>query len=132
MTIRPLGVAVIDDDPGVRKALGRLLTVSGYQVELYASAEEFLAAAPDTMVGCLVVDCEIGEVSGVDLARQLFGAGFRFPIVFMSGSASDVIRERATAFGCIAYLRKPFAQSELIDAIEMAAPQHGAAEPVDA
>jgi FixJ family two-component response regulator len=129
MSDRQLGVAVIDDDPSVRKALGRLLAVSGYRVELYASAGEFLAAAPDTMVDCLIIDCEIGEESGVDLANRLFDAGYRFPIVFMSGSGSGAIRKRATEFGCFAYLQKPFAQGELIDAIEAAAPQHAAMEP---
>jgi len=113
-------IAVLDDDPALRLALGDLLSLSGYRTELYASAEEFITAAKTTEASCLVVDIQLGKVSGVELGRQLSRAGFTFPIVFMTGSQDEGFRRQAMDLGCVAYLHKPFPKARLIEAIKMA------------
>ena len=113
-------IAVLDDDPALRLALGDLLSLSGYRTELYASAEEFITAAKTTEASCLVVDIQLGKVSGVELGRQLSRAGFTFPIVFMTGSQDEGFRRHAMDLGCVAYLHKPFPKARLIEAIKMA------------
>jgi FixJ family two-component response regulator len=109
-------IAVVDDDQDMRLALGDLLSLSGYRTELYASAEEFITTAKTTEASCL----QLGEVSGVELGRQLSRAGFTFPIVFMTGSQDERFRRQAMDLGCIAYLHKPFPKACLIEAIKMA------------
>jgi FixJ family two-component response regulator len=113
-------VAVVDDDPSVRKALARLLSVFGYRVELFASAEEFLDAAATSKAMCLLVDIKLGAMSGLDLARQLSLEGFEFPIVFMTGSEKNVVRLQCLDFGCVAFLEKPIAEAHLMDAVAKA------------
>ncbi len=113
-------IAVVDDDPSVRKALARLLSVFGYRVELFASAEEFLDAAPTSRAMCLLVDIKLGATSGLDLARKLSAEGFEFPIVFMTGSEKDVVRLQCLDFGCVAFLQKPIPESRLTDAVAKA------------
>jgi FixJ family two-component response regulator len=110
-------IAVVDDDPGVRKSLARLLSAFGYRVESFASAEEFLSAAPTSKATCLVVDFNLGDVSGLELARGLSAAGFEFPIIFMTGSADDTVRMQCMEVGCVAFLHKPFPVDQLTDAI---------------
>jgi FixJ family two-component response regulator len=117
MAVRQHIIAVVDDDPGVRKSLARLLSVFGYRVEPFASAEEFLSAAPTSKATCLVVDFNLGDVSGLELARRLSAAGFEFPIIFMTGSADDTVRMQCKEFGCVAFLHKPFPEGRLMDAI---------------
>ena len=63
-------VAVVDDDDAVRRAIGRLLRATGHQVRTYASAEEFLGAAPSE-VDCLVLDVYLGGMNGYDLHSLL-------------------------------------------------------------
>jgi FixJ family two-component response regulator len=116
MTTRRHVIAVLDDDPVVRQAVGSLLSASGYGTELYASAEQFLSVA-NSQATCLVVDIELGDISGVELARHLAASGFRPPIIFMTASDDGTLRTQAVEFGCVAYLYKSRLREQLIDAV---------------
>ena len=113
-------IAIVDDDAGVRGALEVLLKHWTYRVELYGSAEEFIRAAASSSASCLLVDIQLGDISGVELGRHLATDGFEFPIIFMTGSRDESIRRQATDFGCAAYLLKPPKNAELKAAIELA------------
>jgi FixJ family two-component response regulator len=123
MAIRRNVVAIVDDDPSVRKAMVNLLSTSGYCTELFASGGAFLDAATTCEATCLVVDIQLGDISGVELGRQLAASGFTFPIIFMSARDDDTVRSQATALGCVAYLRKPFPADLLLAAIVKAVGQ---------
>jgi FixJ family two-component response regulator len=110
-------VAIIDDDPDVRKATAMLLSAFGYVTYTFNSAEAFLSVAATSKANCLVVDVQLGDISGVELARQLANAGFWFPIIFMTALDDKLISRQAEQLGCVAYLRKPFGADLLIEAI---------------
>jgi FixJ family two-component response regulator len=110
-------VAVIDDESGMRKALHGLLSKFGYTVYTYDSAEAFLEVAPTSSANCLIIDIQLGDISGIELGRELAAAGLKFPIVFMSSFDDDAIQEQAMRLGCAAYLRKPFSADVLIEAL---------------
>ena len=97
-----------------------MLQARGYRTEMFASAEEFLSAATKSKAACLLVDVHLGSDSGLELVRQLFKAGFKFPVIFMSGSDSEMVQRQAIALGGRAYLIKPFPVAQLIDEIEKA------------
>ena len=113
-------VAIIDDDPEMRQALESMLCAFGYRTEIYASAEEFVRAAITTEAACLVVDIQLGDISGVELGRHLSAACFEFPIVFMTGSQEETHWRQAMDHGCIAYLLKPFPPKQLVEALSKA------------
>jgi FixJ family two-component response regulator len=110
-------VAIIDDDPGIRKAAARVLSAFGYVTYTFHSAEAFLRVAATSKARCLVIDIQLGDVSGVELARELAEAGFKFPVIFMTAVDDENIRSQADKLGCVAYLRKPFGADLLIEAI---------------
>lgn len=112
-------VGIVDDDPEIRIAMARLLSASGYGAETFDSAETFLVRASTSKATCLLVDIQLGDISGIELAHQLATDGFKFPIIFMSGLNDVVIRSQAAAAGGIAFLHKPFPAKELIDAIKL-------------
>jgi FixJ family two-component response regulator len=116
-SIRKEIVAVIDDDPGVRKAMATLLSAFEYVTYTFDSAEAFLSVAATSKAKCLVIDIQLGDISGVELARQLADANFKFPIIFMTAHDDEVIFRQAEQLGCVAYLRKPFSADLLIEAI---------------
>jgi FixJ family two-component response regulator len=120
MNMKRIIVAVVDDDLVMRQAMARLLSALGYCTELFASGEAFLDAATKSEASCLVVDIQLGDISGVELGRQLTANGFTFPIIFMTASDDETIRNGAMQLGCVSYLRKPFPADELIAAIVMA------------
>jgi FixJ family two-component response regulator len=110
-------IAVVDDDPLVRKAMDGLISSLGYRAELHASAAEFIAAALTTEVSCLLLDVQLGAMTGIELARHLISTGFSFPTVFMTGSRNESYQRDCVALGCVDYLHKPFPASRLICAI---------------
>ena len=117
MTIQRSVIAVVDDDLGMLNSVACLLSAHGYGTEEYASAEEFLNAATTTKAACLVVDIQLGDISGVELMRHLSANGLKFPVIFITGSQSDAIRRQAMDVGCVAYLHKPFPADQLLRAI---------------
>lgn len=114
-------IAVIDDHPEIRASLEALLSAYGYDVETFDSAETFLACASTCRAFCLIVDIHLGDVTGVELARQLAADGFKFPIIFVTGHRDGCVERQAFAVGGVAFLYKPFPATTLIDAIKQAA-----------
>jgi FixJ family two-component response regulator len=94
-----------------------MLTISGFRVHLFASAEEFLSAVGTCTAGCAVIDLELGNMSGLELACQPAIVAAKLPIIFISGTTDETARASAMALGCIEYLRKPFMPIELLGAI---------------
>jgi FixJ family two-component response regulator len=110
-------IGIVEDDRSLRTALARQLSALSYRVQLFASAEEFLAAASTSQARLLLVDVDLGSTSGLSLVRQLSSVGFRFPIVFMTGSYDEKIRKQCIELGCVDFLQKPFEEDRLIEAI---------------
>jgi two-component system response regulator FixJ len=121
-------IALIDDDALLRNALARLLEMTGMTVEQYESGEQFLAHAETSSTDCVVIDVQLGDMNGIEVARHLQDAEPDFPIVFITGSIDPVFEQQADEINGAAFLRKPFLRDTLIDAImaSMAARQKAA------
>ena len=113
-------VFVIDDDQSVRRGLARLLRASGFDVSTFASAEAFLGSPVDEAGVCLVLDIHLGGMSGLELADCLDRQERSIPIVFISAQEGSLPAERGAHRGTIAFLRKPFDESLLIEAVSRA------------
>lgn len=120
MTRVPPVVFVVDDDPSVRQSLTRLIEATGYAVEGFASAREFLERERYAGPSCLVLDVRMPGLSGLDLQEALAGAGRRISIVFVSGHGDISMSVRAMKGGAVDFLTKPFDDKELLTAIERA------------
>jgi FixJ family two-component response regulator len=101
-------VAVVDDDPSILKAIERLLSARGFQVETWLSAEAFLAGGASSYANCLLLDIHLSQMSGLELRRQLANSGCITPIIFMIGNDDERTRQEALKAGCADFLRKPF------------------------
>ena len=114
-------VYLVDDDAGVRRALFRVLSASGYPAEAFATAEEFLEAAePENVPSCLVVDLRMPGLSGLDLQELLVEQGFDISIVVISGRADLQSGIRAMKGGAVDFLEKPFSDEALLGAVRRA------------
>src|SRR5437016_6578724 len=88
-------VAIVDDDPSLCKALARLLSASGIAPAAYESAEAFLADEANQNFDCLILDIELGGMSGLDLQRSLSALGRELPIVFITAHDEPELAEQA-------------------------------------
>ena len=113
-------VFVVDDDPSIRRAIKLLLESIGLEVELFGSAQEFVAGRPANRPSCLVLDIRLPGVSGLDFQRQLNEAKINIPIIFISAHGDVPMTVRAMKAGAIEFLTKPFRDQDLLDAVQVA------------
>jgi FixJ family two-component response regulator len=106
-------IAIVDDDPSVRRSLARLLRSCGLSVEPYASAEEFLASEQGDSFALLIVDVIMVGMSGLDLLESLAVGGKPRTAIVITARDSDQTRERARRLGA-PVLRKPVEGAELL------------------
>ncbi len=110
-------VYVVDDDESIRRALKRLLRSVGYHAMTFASAEEFLKFEPEPGEGCLVLDIRLPKMTGLDLQEKLASRGTGYPVIIMTAYDNPQWRERAEKAGVVAYLKKPFSEQALLNAL---------------
>jgi FixJ family two-component response regulator len=113
-------VFVVDDDESVRVSLKMLIESCGYQVVAFKSTEDFLEFGLKESPCCLILDIHLPGMSGFDLQRQLIASGTRIPVIFITGHDRNRMEEEAMRLEAIAYLRKPFDEQALLDAIQLA------------
>jgi FixJ family two-component response regulator len=117
---RRLLVAVIDDDESVRESLPDLLREFRYEVETFASAEEFLASGDLGRTKCLILDIAMPGMSGPELQRELQRRRQAIPVVFITAHGDETVRPRLLEQGAVDCLFKPFSEAALITALRSA------------
>jgi FixJ family two-component response regulator len=120
-SVTPIYVAVVDDDESVCRSFGRLLRAAGIQPITYNSAESFLADMKHPQFGCLVLDIQLGPMSGIELAQRLAAEGGHIPVIFITAHDDPEARAGAEAVGCVAYFRKTAPGSEVLEVIRRVA-----------
>ena len=113
-------IAIVDDDPSVRKGLERLIRSAGWKAETFASAQEFLARPRAEAPSCLVLDLQLPGLSGLDLQKRLAEVELEIPIVFLTGHGSIPASVQAMKAGAIEFLTKPVDEQGPLKAIQEA------------
>jgi FixJ family two-component response regulator len=119
MVIRSL-VSVVDDDESVRESLPDMLKEFGFAVQVFSSAEEFLASDYVEQTRCLILDVAMPGMSGPDLKRELGLRRREIPIVFITALADETVRPRLLEQGAVDCLFKPFSDTALLGAVNAA------------
>jgi FixJ family two-component response regulator len=123
----PSIVFVVDDDVSVRESLELLIRTSGWQPELFESAQQFLSRPRPSVPCCLVLDVALPGLNGLDLQRQL-SQRTDMPIVFITGHGDIPMSVQAMKAGAVEFLTKPFKDDVLLDAIRNAIERSRAAQ----
>jgi FixJ family two-component response regulator len=113
-------IAVVDDDESACRAMSRLLRAEGLQSVAYLSAEAFLADTKRPQFDCLLLDIQLGGISGIELQQQLKAAGSSTPVIYITAHDQPEIREQAQSIGCAAYLSKTAPGRDVLQAIRTA------------
>jgi FixJ family two-component response regulator len=113
-------IAIIDDDASVLKALARLLGTRSFATKTYLSAPQFLAALPQGLPDCLIVDLRMPEMTGLELQHTLTRKGLQIPTIIITAHDEAGMRERCKSAGALAYLPKPVHARELFAVVDAA------------
>ncbi len=118
---------LVDDDPGVLKALSRIVRTAGYDSVCYSSPQDFLREHDPSSPGCVILDLTMPELDGLELQQCLAESGGDLPIIFLSGQADVPASVSAMKAGAIDFLVKPVNREKLLAAIEQARERDGKA-----
>jgi FixJ family two-component response regulator len=113
-------ICIVDDDVSIADSTRCLVRSAGFRGEAFASAREFLNSTLVEKTACLILDVRMPGMDGLELQDHLARASKRIPIVFITGRANESDENRAMEGGAVAFLRKPFSERALFDAIERA------------
>jgi len=113
-------IAVLDDEPEMRKAFRRLLTCRGFRVEEYAHGEDLLAVIGLHPLDCLLLDLHMSGISGFDVLEAFRSRQISVPVIVITAYDEPGTAERVRALGASAYLQKPVDRDVLFSAIQAA------------
>jgi FixJ family two-component response regulator len=113
-------IAIVDDDASVREGLQSLIRSAGWRVEVFASAQEFLARLGAEAPSCVILDLQLPGLSGLDLQNRMAKDGLEIPIVFLTGHGDIPASVQAMKAGAVEFLTKPLDEQKLLQAIQEA------------
>jgi len=113
-------IFVIDDHVAVRDALGEMLSVFGYTVRTYGSADSFLRSLDQQNAGCVVADVRMPGTDGIALVRELERRNVALPVILISGHADVPMAVAAIKSGAEDFIEKPVDDTQLVAAINRA------------
>jgi len=110
-------VYIIDDDASVRGGLSRLMRSAGLRPHAFATPNEFFAHLPSSQEGCILLDVTMPEMNGLQVQEKLREQGVRLPVIVLSATENEEVRQATHALGARFFLRKPVDAQALLDAI---------------
>jgi FixJ family two-component response regulator len=117
---KELLISIVDDEECVRESLSSLLRSEGYRVSEYASVEDFLTRGWWDEAACMILDVRLPAMGGLELQRYLAARQPGGPVIFISGHATENEQTSAMKRGAVAFLRKPFSDKALLEAVRKA------------
>jgi len=113
-------IFIVDDDESVRNSLLRLLKSAGFKAAVFKSAEHFLRDVSTEASGCVVIDVHMPGMSGFELQKLLARQKRELSVIIMTAYEDAEARQAALDAGATAFLKKPFDDSLLIEAVARA------------
>ena len=110
-------LAVIHADKSIALRVAKFIESSGFAVEVFASAQEFLRSRSIVDTACLIIDSNLPGMSGLELQSHLASASRHIPIIFITASSSETDRARALELGAVDLLHKASGEKALLKEI---------------
>ena len=111
-------VFIVDDERAVRESIRWLVESVGLDVEMFASALEFLDSYNPGRPGCVVLDVRMPGMGGVDAMETFRARGITMPVIVITGHGDVSTAVRAMKQGAVDFIEKPFSDQLLLDRIQ--------------
>jgi AmiR/NasT family two-component response regulator len=117
---QPVRVLIAEDEALIRMDLAEMLADEGYDVVGQAGdGQQAVDLAEQLRPDLVILDVKMPVLDGIAAAERIAGQRIA-PVVMLTAFSQRDLVERARDAGAMAYLVKPFSQSDLAPAIEMA------------
>lgn len=110
-------IGIVDDDPAICKALSRMIRLAGFNVTTFCSPIAFLSEKAVETIDLLILDVQMPGINGLELRNRLFTSGYELPVIFITAYENGDQRQKALEEGTVAFLKKPFDEKDLLEAI---------------
>ena len=116
----PRTICLVDDDPSVLKAVGRLLTSAGCVVQAFSEAAPFLAYISTNRVDLVVLDIWMRHMTGLEVLARLCSLSPQTRIIIITGREDLAVKSIATQVGAVGFFLKPFDDEQFLAAVHHA------------
>jgi FixJ family two-component response regulator len=113
-------VYIVDDDPSVLKAIGRLLASEGVKYQTFDDPDRFLTSIKANPIPLVILDVWMDGITGLELQSKLRNVSPHTRVIIMTGRSDTGVRQTAMKMGASAFLVKPFGDLELMNAVQAA------------
>ncbi|MBF8779657.1 sigma-54-dependent transcriptional regulator [Pseudomonas fulva] len=113
-------VIVVDDEASIRTAVEQWLSLSGFQVRLFARAEDCLSALPEHYPGVVISDVRMPGMDGLQLLERLHASDPDLPVILLTGHGDVPMAVEAMRSGAYDFLEKPFSPQSLLGSLRRA------------
>lgn len=111
-------IRVVDDDRAVSKAIQFLLGNEDWTVQVFSSGEEFLVNEAPSVPGCIILDIQMGGISGIEVHKELIARESEVPIIFLTAHGDVPMAVEAMKEGAAEFLVKPLDPEKLLQLVE--------------
>jgi FixJ family two-component response regulator len=116
----PKTICLVDDDPWVLIAVGRLLTSAGWVVQSFSEPATFLVYVSAHNVDLVILDIWMNRMTGLEVLAHLCSLSPQTRIIIITGREDLAAKSIATQVGAVAFFVKPFDDKEFLNAVHYA------------
>ncbi|MEI8625883.1 response regulator [Pseudoalteromonas sp. B137] len=113
-------VIIVDDDIEVSHSLNNLLSSEGIKVKEFSTSQSFLAALMPERPACVILDMQMPDINGLEVATILNKNNITLPIIFLTGFGSIPLSVEVMKLGAHEFLTKPVLPDLLLSAVDKA------------
>ena len=113
-------VFIVDDDSAILDSLSLMMEQENIAVQVFDSAETFLAAYQPECRGCAIVDIRMSGMDGIELHKVLLDRNILLPIIFLTGHGDIPMSVQAMKAGAVDFLTKPVTREKLLTSVRAA------------
>ena len=111
---------MLDDDPSVVKATGRLLASEGWRVKTFTNPAAFLDHAENHHPRVVVLDMWMPNLNGLEVQKRLSELSPETRVIVLTANSDGAVRLTALAAGAVAFFIKPARSTEFIASVRSA------------
>ncbi|MGB0660272.1 MAG: sigma-54-dependent transcriptional regulator [Mangrovicoccus sp.] len=115
MEVSPLKIAIVDDEADMRQSISQWLSLSGFETQTFASAQDALDVIRPGFPGIVISDIKMPGMDGLTLLKHLMHLDSALPVILITGHGDVPMAVEAMHIGAWDFMEKPFNPDKLTE-----------------